>query len=74
MRTTELGRTCTTTGEMRCRYHGGSWLDDTEYLSTYTREVSMNWSIAMFVVYGLGSLCFIVGSAIGLALQLGWIE
>jgi len=31
----------------------------------------VNWNLAMFCVYALGSLCFILGSMIGILLQLG---
>ena len=31
----------------------------------------MNWNLVMFCVYGLGSLCFIAGSVIGILMQLG---
>jgi hypothetical protein len=31
----------------------------------------MNWNVAMFVAYLIGSLAFIVGSVIGLLMQLG---
>lgn len=34
----------------------------------------MNWNVAMFVSYLIGSTAFIVGSVIGLLLQLGLLR
>ncbi|KKN05436.1 hypothetical protein LCGC14_1087310 [marine sediment metagenome] len=34
----------------------------------------MNWTIVMFAVYALGSVFFLAGSAIGRALQMGWLK
>ncbi len=34
----------------------------------------MNWSIVMFVVYALGSFFFLLGSAVGIAMQLGLLK
>jgi hypothetical protein len=34
----------------------------------------MNWNVIMFVAYMIGSLAFIVGSGIGLLIQLGMIR
>ena len=34
----------------------------------------MNWTIVRFVVYALGSVFFLAGLAIGIAMQMGWIE
>ena len=34
----------------------------------------MTWTIAMFTIYAIGSLCFVTGSVIGILQQTGVIK